>query len=195
VGLTGEQRHKTPDSVTEQELIRQAKNGSTAAFGEIVKKYEALVAATVVGMLGSCQSADDVGQEVFIKFFKYIKSFRADASLGTYLTRIAINLSINELNRRKRRRLFFVSTDEDRPPPAAKIDDSVDRNETQEIVHQAIQELEPNFRAVVVLRLIEGYSTDETAKILNIPLGTVLSRLSRAQKKLREHLAPYMEEA
>jgi len=181
--------------VTEQELIKQAKNGSTAAFGELVKKYEALVAATVVGMLGSCQSADDVGQEVFIRFFKYLKSFREDASLGTYLTRIAINLSINELNRRKRRRLFFVSSDEEGSPVPAHHDDSVNRNETQNLVHKAIKKLDPNFRAVVVLRLIEGYSTDETAKILNVPLGTVLSRLSRAQRKLREHLAPYMEEA
>ncbi len=181
--------------MTEQELIQRAKNGNSPAFGELVRKYESQVAATVVGMLGPGHSADDVGQEVFIRFHKYIKSYREDSSLGTYLTRIAINLSINELNKRKRRRLFFVSSDDSFNEPAQPGEDTIVRKENQEMVHKAIQKLEPNFRAVVVLRLMEGYSTQETAKLLGVPLGTVLSRLSRAQKKLREYLLPHVEEA
>jgi RNA polymerase sigma-70 factor (ECF subfamily) len=66
-------------------------------------------------------------------------------------------------------------------------------NENQELIRRAIQELAPKFRSVIVLRLIDGYSTEETAKILHVPIGTVLSRLARAQKKLKEILSPMLE--
>lgn len=180
--------------MTEHELIKQAKAGDPHAFEQLVKKYESQVAATVIGMLGKCQAADDVGQEVFIRFYKYLTSFREDSALGTYLTRIAINLSLNELKRRKRRRFFLGSSEEDEKDIAVDPDDSINKRENQKLVQNAIQKLEPNFRAVIVLRLIEGHSTEETAKILNIPLGTVLSRLSRAQKKLKKYLTPYLQE-
>ena len=78
--------------------------------------------------------------------------------------------------------------------PSNNPEEAIALNERQEIVQDAIQKLEPKFRAVIVLRLIKGYSTDETAEILSIPMGTVLSRLSRAQKKLKEKLVPFIEE-
>ena len=96
--------------MTDQELIKQALEGDNHAFEQLIKKYESQIAATVFGMLGQCDVADDVGQEVFIRFHKSMHRFREDAALGTYLTRIAINLSINELNRRKRRLSFFFKT-------------------------------------------------------------------------------------
>ena len=180
--------------MTDHELIKKAKQGDRNAFEQIVKKYESRVAATVIGMLGQHQAAEDIGQEVFIRFYKYLHSFREDSGLGTYLTRIAINLSLNELKRRNRRQLFFKSTDENTNEMPVKTEDSLNDYESKEIVTHAVQKLEPAFRAVVVLRLIEGYSTEETAQLLKIPLGTVLSRLSRAQKKLKEILKPYILE-
>lgn len=181
--------------MTDRELIKKARAGDDKAFEELVRRYESQIAATVHGMLGNTDVADDIGQEVFIRFHKSMSRFREDAALGTYLTRIAINLSINELNRRKRRSLFFKSPEENNLiEPSRSPDAEIIRNERQEIVQTAIQKLEPKFRSVVVLRLIEGYSTDETAKILNIPLGTVLSRLSRAQKKLKAKLVPLIQE-
>lgn len=180
---------------TDDEHLRRAKAGDMAAFEHLVKKYEPQVAATVIGMLGPCQAAEDVGQEVFIRFYKYMQNFREDSALGTYLTRIAINSSLNELRKRKRWRFFFRSSDNNEvSEPASHPDEARYANETQRLVHQAIQKLAPEFRAVIVLRLIEGYSTEETAKILNIPLGTVLSRLSRAQQKLKVYLMPYVQE-
>lgn len=164
------------------------------AFEGIVKKYEPQIAATVIGMLGKCQAAEDTGQEVFVRFYKSIQNFREGSALGTYLTRIAINLSINELKRRKRRQFFFQSTDENIADLGFDPGESISRKERQELVQREIRKLDPAFRAVVVLRMIEGYSTEETATILGIPLGTVLSRLSRAQKKLKEALVPYLEE-
>ncbi len=181
--------------MTDSELVKSAKSGDTHAFEQIVKNYESQVAATVIGMLGQCQAAEDVGQEVFIRFYKYLNSFREEATVGTYLTRIAINLCLNELKRRKRRQFFFKSTDDEPDFEIASDEtENMEGNENQAIVQHAIKKLEPNFRSVIVLRLIKGYSTEETAQMLKVPLGTVLSRLSRAQKKLKEHLAPYILE-
>jgi RNA polymerase sigma-70 factor (ECF subfamily) len=182
--------------VTEQQLIASAKDGDHSAFEALVKKYEAQVAATVVGMLGPCQASEDVGQEVFVRLYRSIRNFREGSTLGTYLSRIAINLSLNELKRRKRRSFLFVSGhDAERSKDlASDPEDTILRTEKQQLVHRALQTLEPNFRSVIILRLLRGYSTSETAAILNVPLGTVLSRLSRAQQKLKGVLLPYLEE-
>jgi len=139
----------------------------------------------VIGILGYCTEAEDIGQQTFIQFYKSLDKFRGDASIGTYLTRIAINLSINEIRRRKRRRRFFISNSENKIENIPDKKDTIDHKEAKEIVKKGIQKLEPKFRAVIVLRLINGYSTQETAQILKIPVGTVLSRLSRAQMKLK----------
>ena len=182
------------DHLTDQELVNRAREGDHEAFRDLIGRYESLVAGTVIGMLGQCAEADDVGQETFIRLYRSLKNFRGESKLGTYLTRIAINLSLNELKRRKRRsNLFFRK-------PVEEIHHIADRHadagidEDKEVVHRAIGQLEAGFRSVVVLRLIDGYSTEETARILKIPVGTVLSRLSRAQKKLKEVLEPYYGE-
>jgi len=176
--------------LTEQEMLAATRQGDHEAFKELIKRYESRVAATVIGMLGQCAEAEDVGQETFVRFYKGLKRFRGESSLATYLTRIAINLSLNELKRRRRRSSLFLqkSMDEIGDIPDARA--SVDGHEDREIVQQALQKLHKKFRAVVVLRLIDGYSTEETAQILDLPIGTVLSRLSRAQKKLKELLKP-----
>ena len=178
--------------MTDQELIKNTQSGDDQAFEELVKRYEQRVAATVIGMLGDCPEADDVGQETFIRFYNNIHQFRGDSSVGTYLTRIAMNLSLNEIKRRKRRSLFFQRQREN----DYNISDYTDANsdfENKELMQRALQKLDSNFRSVLALRLIDGYSTAETARILKLPIGTVLSRLARAQKKLKELLIPYME--
>ena len=174
----------------ETEWIKAARNGDNNTFKEIIKKYEGQVAATVIGMLGNCQEAEDIGQETFIRFYKSLDKFRGDASIGTYLTRIAINLSLNEVKRRKRQRKFFFSKSDNKIENIPDMSNPHDKNEVKKIIQLCIQKLEPKFRAVIVLRLIDGYSTRETAQILNLPAGTVLSRLARAQMKLKEILIP-----
>ena len=164
------------------------------AFREFVKRHESQVASTVVGMLGSCPEAEDIGQETFIRFYKALPNFRGDSEPATYLIRIAINLSLNEIKRRKRRHLFFPRSTEEVKQTAADSFTFEDR-EASEWVHKALDQLDPKFRSVIVLRLLDGYSTRETAEILNIPEGTVLSRLSRAQTKLKEILQPILGEA
>jgi RNA polymerase sigma-70 factor (ECF subfamily) len=131
---------------------------------------------------------------VFIRFYNALKDFREESSLATYLTRIAINLSLNEIKKRKRRNMFVVSRRNDEPEPdlADEMDES-QAYDAKEAVNKALQQLEPKFRSVVVLRMLQGYSTAETAKILKLPTGTVLSRLARAQDKLREILKHLIE--
>lgn len=178
--------------LNDQELITNARNGDSDAFKELIKKYEHQVAATVIGMLGYCTEAEDIGQETFIRFYNSLDKFRGDASVGTYLTRIAINLSLNELKRRKRQRKHFFSRSNDNIENVPDTKESNNKKEINELVRLSIQKLEPKFRTVLVLRLIDGYSTQETAQTLNLPVGTVLSRLARAQMKLKEILKPLL---
>ena len=173
------------------ELTRRAGDGDDGAFRELVERYESQVAATVVGMLGPGPDAEDVGQETFIRFHAALGRFRGEAALGTYLTRIAINLSLNVSRSRQRARWRFWSLDSDEAPAPAPFTDGAvlqDQADTQAEVRRALQRLKPDHRAVVVLRMIQGYSTRETAQALGLPEGTVLSRLSRGLSSLKEIL-------
>ena len=178
--------------MTDQEIIKRVLSGETELFRDIIMKYESRIASVVFGMIGKTPEAEDIGQETFIKFYKNLRKFRGDSGVGTYLTRIAINLSLNEIKRRKRKNMMFMTNKNEN----FEIADSSNNSETKEdrdLIHKAIQNLTPKFRSVIVLRLIEGYSTQETANLLKIPVGTVLSRLTRAQTKLKEILSPIME--
>lgn len=180
--------------MTDEEQIKASLAGDDVAFKELIKRHESRVAATVIGMLGKCPEAEDVGQETFIRFYKSLNKFRGESDVETYLIRIAINLSLNELKRRKRRSLIFFRKPHEKEfdIPDEKSLDLYDEN--KDIIQRAIHRLEPKFRSVIVLRLIDGFSTTETAEILKIPTGTVLSRLARAQKKLKELLSPFLGE-
>lgn len=175
-------------------IINEVRKGHTEAFTSLVEKYRPLVARTVIGMLGNTDEADDVGQETFIRFYKSLDKFRGDSALGTYLTRIAINLSLNALKKQKRQRLFNTlapNKDEERTDPLYNLpnyDDEHEARDDQELVQMALNKLDPKFRSVIILRMLEGFSTKETAEALNLPLGTVLSRLTRAQDKLKVEL-------
>ena len=131
-----------------------------------------------------------------MRFYKAMNNFKGESSVGTYLVRIAINLSLNEIKRRQRRYRWFQRPSETEveieslPAEVSAINPNPEQEETKAIVQHAIQQLEPKFRSVIVLRLIDGYTTQETARILELPVGTVLSRLARAQEKLKKILEP-----
>jgi len=173
------------DEITKQ-LIEQVRKGSQDAFGQLVDLHQNHLAATIRGMLGNCPEVEDVGQETFVRAYNNIEQFKGTATFRTWLTRIGINLSLNELKKRKKQRERFQLTED-----TSKYERNFETNEakeTQDLVQKAIRELDIKFRSVLVLRLIQGYSTKETAGILEIPQGTVLSRLNAAQKKLKEVL-------
>ena len=144
-------------------------------------------------MLGPGQDAEDAGQETFIRFYENMKQFQGKSSVSTYITRIAINLSLNALKRRKRHRNRYYRPDyiESMEIPGS---DTSEYDDQQEIVQQAIQQLNPDFRSVIVLRFLREHSIKEISDILGIPQGTVLSRLARAQKKLKVILNPILGE-
>lgn len=178
-----------PEQSNEQ-LATAAREGDMDAFRILVERLEPRVAATVIGMLGPGADADDIGQETFIRFFRALKSFRGDSSVVTYVTRIAINLAKNELSRQKRRHELYETEEAagtvNMPDPHA---DSLPY-EDKVVVRRALNQLRPDYRAVIVLRIQQGFSTAQTSEILNVPEGTVTSWLARAQMKLRELLAP-----
>ncbi len=176
-----------PDDRT---LIANTLKGDKNSFKELVKKYENQVASTVIGMLGHGQESEDIGQDTFIRFYKSLDKFRGESAVGTYLTRIAINLCINEIRKRQRWRKLFFSHPEDRMTDLPDPNNPASQNEAAKILNWGLQRLEPKYRAVIFLRLVEGYSTRETAKILKLPLGTILSQLSRGQQKLKDILTP-----
>lgn len=177
-------------------LIDQARQGDAEAFRALVERYEDAVAAVVIGMLGPGDEADDVGQETFIRFYRSLDQFRGDASVKTYISRIAMNLSLNALKRRKRTRSRWLALD-DQPEPRDDRTPEVghERRERIRAVRGAIDDLSEKHRPVVVLRMVEGYSTRETAEILGVTEGTVLSRLARALQRLETDLAPVMAES
>ncbi len=176
------------EDVADLELVERARAGDDAAFRALVERYESQVAGTVLGMLGPGPDAEEVAQDAFVRFYESIHRFRGESSVGTYVTRIAINLAINASKRRQRDRWRFWSRDRDEnpaPDPVFDGRDTVDQADRDRLVQEAVQELKPDHRAVVVLRMLEGYSTKEAAEVLGIPEGTVLSRLSRGMTHLK----------
>jgi len=168
---------------SDEVLIGKSTDGDMASFKMLVIRHEGKVAGVIRSMLGSTPEAEDVGQEVFIRFYDSLSKFRGDSQVSTYLIRIAINLSLNELKRKKRASSRYTTME------AAANKGTADMMDLNEQLHYEFKRLDPEFQAVATLRLIEGYSTEETAEILSIPLGTVLSRLARAQQKLRVALS------
>jgi RNA polymerase sigma-70 factor, ECF subfamily len=175
-------------------LLDGVRNGDPRSWREFVSQHEGRVAATVIGMVGRGPDAEDIGQEVFIQFFRHVHSFRGDSQMSTYLTRSAINLSLNAIKKRSRLLGRFSGPPEEtlasagiRPDRRAELSDFSER------VAAAIRTLRAEYRAVVVLRLVQGLSTSETAQVLEIPPGTVMSRLSRGQKRLRNLLREFAE--
>jgi len=177
------------NAASEIDLIKASLEGDKRAFGEIVNHYKGMVARTVKGMLGDTVFAEDIGQEVFINLFYSLPEFRKEAKLSTYIQKIAVNLTLNEIKRRKRfLSIFSQKGNNEMHEFEVEDHDTQERKEASEIVNKALMAIEPKFRIIVTMRMLQGYSTKETAEILDLPIGTVLSRLSRAQDQLRNIL-------
>jgi RNA polymerase sigma-70 factor (ECF subfamily) len=174
---------------SENELVKASLDGDKKAFGEIVTRYQNMVARTVKSMLCDSVFSEDIGQDVFIKLFHSLSEFRGEAKLSTYIQKIAVNLTLNEIKRRKR---FFSTFSQKGNNEMYEFEvadyETEDKKEAAELVGKALGSLDPKFRIIVAMRMLQGYSTKETAEILDLPLGTVLSRLSRAQEQMKNIL-------
>jgi len=190
---------------TEWDLVRLAGSGDKEAFRELVERYQRRVLAVVMGMLHDREAALEVTQETFIKAFRSIGRFKGDASFYTWIYRIAVNLAIDH-QRREWRRPHGESTrssgndgqtedlldrigDEDpRGDPFEATKDS----ELRARVLEAIDELTPDHKAVILLRELEGLSYDEISRVMQCSKGTVMSRLHYARKKLQARLKEFV---
>ena len=183
------------ESNDDADLVARARKGDDDAFRRLVERHQAAVARTVFGMLGAGDDADDVGQETFVRFHQALDTFRGDSSVRTYLIRIAMSCALNALRSQRRRDLRFVR-DDVAMESAADLDAIIPIGDDGQAarIRDALDRLSAEHRAVVVLRLLDERSTRETAEILQIPEGTVLSRLSRAVQQLRLSLGPVWQE-
>ena len=181
----------------DQELIGRVVGGDAAAFGLIVKRYEGRLANAVCRLIGSTEDARDVLQDTFVKAYENLEGFRGGSSLYTWLFRIAVNTSLS--HRRKRKWMpTAAGTNPDDPgvgegwadPSAPDPADPLVAAETGALVQEALSSLDDDHRTVVVLRDIQHCEYQEIAEILEIPTGTVKSRLHRARLLLREKLKP-----
>ena len=166
--------------VQEPELIRRSKGGSREAFGQLVARYQIPVYRVVRGILGSPSESEDIAQEVFLKAYANLAKFRGESGFFTWLYRIAVNEAL-----RARKRRTFANADAlpevEAPPPAPSEEDAP----TLATLEKLLRKLSDEFRSIVVLRDIEGLTYSEIAETLEIPIGTVESRLFRARQELR----------
>ena len=183
----------------ERALVARASQGDEDAFRQLVRAHESAVAAIVVGMLGPGDDADDVGQETFVRLLRALPKFRGDATIRTFITRIAMSASLDMLAREKRRsKIFRLDSRDDRvtstaADPANDPAVELGTREEAELVRRAVNMLDGKHRAVVVLRVLEERSTTESAELLGVPEGTVMSRLTRALQKLETILRPQVD--
>jgi RNA polymerase sigma-70 factor (ECF subfamily) len=183
-------------------LIARARAGDTAAFTQLVERYERKIYRLARHITQNDEDAEDVLQESFLKAFQHLKDFQEQSRFYTWLVRIAVNESLMRLRKRKPGR--FVSLDEEidtgEETVAREIavwDDNPEQRYSQEelrqILLQAVDSLSPIFRTVFILRDIDELSTEETARALNISIPAVKSRLLRARLELRDRLTRFFK--
>jgi RNA polymerase sigma-70 factor (ECF subfamily) len=163
-------------------LVRQTLEGDRSAFQEIYGRYRDKVFATVYRIIGNHEEAADVTQDVFVKVYRDLSSFKFHSKFSTWLYRIAVNFSINKVNERERhgRAHQKIARDEERRREP--------RDVPQERIQATIQRLNPKLRTVVVLRYIQSLAYEEIAEVLELSVGTVKSRLHLAHNALRDQL-------
>jgi len=184
----------TADPV-EADLLVKARGGSLFAFEEIVKRYQRRVYGMAYRIVRRHDLADDVAQEAFIRAFRALPSFDPTRPFGPWIGRIAANLAINHVRSPEAREEELPDGHAEIPTPAEGPLDHVLDGEARQMLNRALDTLPAEQRAVFVLRAVEGLSYREIAESLDISMGTVMSRLSRAREKLRAALAPYLGRA
>ncbi len=179
---------------TDTELIAECLQGRTAAFGEIVTRYQERLFGTLVTMLGSAEDARDVAQDAFVQAYQKLESFRGQSAFYSWLFRIALNSSVDH-HRRQRRPT--VSIDAAREQSGTEPTDlhpenspsfGMERTERQKLVQLALSKLSPEYREVLVLKEMEDLKYEEIAALVKIPVGTVRSRIHRGRAELKEIL-------
>ena len=184
-------------ALDEKELIERSQKGDIDAFEELVARYERKVYTIAYRYMGNPEDASDLAQETFLKVFKSIDKFRGESSFSTWIYRITANICKDELRKIKRKPQTSLDQEiwldegsvirqvvDEKPTP----DEAFEQKELWNYLQDLIANLSPEYRMVIVLRDINGYSYEEIAQITETSLGTVKSRLNRARKALSEQI-------
>lgn len=190
-----------PPAGADLDLVERCRGGDTAAFDGIVAQHQTRIYNLCYWMLNDADDAADAAQDAFVRAYRSLSHFRGECAFGTWLHRIAVNVCLDTARRRKRTPAPFSSleTDEEHSreqEPAEPIHtphETADRHERRRAVHEALLQLSEPHRMVLVLLDIQGHSYEEVATMLELPLGTVKSRLNRARLALRDKLEPKRE--
>jgi RNA polymerase sigma-70 factor (ECF subfamily) len=190
------------DKLSDHALIEATKQGDETAFAEIVDRYRNPITNYLYRFLNDYEEAVDLAQETFVRVYFAIDRYHTQFAFSTYIYRIATNLAISEIRRRKRRRLLSLTglfqgeadeAVEFQPPDKRPLaDEQLVGDERDKTIARAIAALPEKYRVPILLRDIEGRSYDEVAEIMGLGLGTTKSRISRARALLKENLQHYM---
>lgn len=188
---------------TDTVLVLRCQEDDTEAFDEIVSRYKDGIYNYVRRMISHPDDVDDITQEVFVRAFMSIKSFRRESNLRAWLYRIAGNLCVDRYRRRGTEKRIFAGLERDNgddPPETPDLRDDTfeparlcERAELQAEIQKALCRLPDKLRATVLLYDMEDMSYEEIAEALGCPIGTVKSRLFNARMRLRKMLKPYLE--
>ena len=179
---------KSERTVDQQELdwVRKAQQGDRQAFGALVHSHRQGVVNVVYRMCGDVHLAEDAAQMAFLKAWQHLSRFRPGSSFRNWVYRIAANSALDDL---RRERETLDPQEIDLPAPGLAPEERVEHGQRAERVRQTVLSLPEASRVVLVLREYEGLSYQEIAETLDIPMGTVMSRLSYARKRLLEMLS------
>jgi len=199
---------------SELELMKKSQHGDRGAYGKLVLLYQHRLFNAICRMVGDRDEARDLAQETFTRGLDKIDGFRGDASPYTWLFRIATNLSISRLRKTQRHRTFSLDRpagsdtsnggedqasalleriSSQRQDESTQPDQTMERQERNGKVLEALGKLDAEYRAVLVMRDIEGFDYQQMADVLGLPLGTLKSRLFRARLALRDELKSYLQ--
>ena len=190
-------RIKFIDAGPDAAAIARCKAGDADAFAELVERYQGMVAGVVSRSLRDPDDAADVTVEVFVRAFRSLRSFRADAKFSTWLYRIALNTAMRHAGKAARERSFRVEQDPDKPDflstlpadPDESPEALVWKRMSSAAVREAVHSLPEKQRMVIVLHYFEGKTSEEIAEVLGVSVGTVWSRIHYAVKRLRGSLS------
>lgn len=187
---------------SDHELIEATKNGDESAFTEIVTRYKSPLTNYLYRFLNDYEEAVDLAQETFVRVYFAIDRYHTQFAFSTYIYRIATNLAISEIRRRKRRRLFSISgllggekddgTEFEIPDDRALPENELLDNERDTQIARAIAALPEKYRIPIILRDIQGRSYEEVSAVMDLGLGTTKSRISRGRALLKEKLQEYL---
>jgi RNA polymerase sigma-70 factor (ECF subfamily) len=192
----------SPEAKEELELVNRARQGDASAFSTLLNRYESKIFRLAMNITQNREDAEDVLQEAFLKAYEHLDQFQGNSKFYTWIVRIAVNQALMKLRKRKTDRSVSldeqIDTGEDTvvreiaswdPDPEQQFS----QDELHAILTEAVDELAPIYRAVFVLRDVDGLSTEETADALDLSIPAVKSRLLRARLQLREKLTRFFK--